>query len=114
MLNIENARKKEDVTLVDIGDLIGKNYRTVREKIANGTFTTAEAFKIYETFFKARGYDFTYLFTPIKEPAQKGTIMKKIKKGFESLEPIDIALSIIGSLMGVVIGTVIFYLFIRK
>jgi hypothetical protein len=40
--------------------------------------------------------------------------MKKIKKGFESLEPIDIALSIIGSLMGVVIGTVIFYLFIRK
>lgn len=69
MLNIENVRKKEDVTLVDIGDLIGKNYRTVREKIANGTFTTAEAFKIYETFFKARGYDFTYLFTPIKEPA---------------------------------------------
>ena len=69
MLNIENARKKEDVTLVDIGDLIGKNYRTVREKIANGTFTTAEAFKIYETFFKARGYDFTYLFTPTKEPA---------------------------------------------
>lgn len=69
MLNIENARKKENVTLVDIGDLIGKNYRTVREKIANGTFTTAEAFKIYEVFFKARGYDFTYLFTPIKEPA---------------------------------------------
>ena len=69
MLNIESALKKEHDTLVDIRDMIGKNYRTEPEKIANGTFTTAEAFKIYEVFFKARGYDFTYLFTPIKEPA---------------------------------------------
>ena len=63
MLNIENVRKKENVTLVDLGDAIHKNYRTVRDKIDNDNFSTAEAFVIYNTFFKDKGYDFTYLFT---------------------------------------------------
>lgn len=67
MLNIENVRKKENITLVDMGDLIEKNYRTVREKIDNDSFTTSEAFLIYNAFFKDRGYDFAYLFSKTLE-----------------------------------------------
>lgn len=63
MLNIEQVRKNENVTLVDMADAINKNYRTVREKIDNDNFTTAEAFIIYNTFFKNKGYDFTFLFS---------------------------------------------------
>ncbi|WP_277423777.1 hypothetical protein [Streptococcus hyointestinalis] len=40
--------------------------------------------------------------------------MKKLKKAFAYLDEGDIALAIIGSLIGVVIGTAIFYLFIVK
>lgn len=63
MLNIEYARKRENVTLVDLGDAIHKDYRTVRNKIEKDNFSTAEAFVIYNAFFKDKGYDFTYLFT---------------------------------------------------
>lgn len=39
--------------------------------------------------------------------------MKKLKKAFAYLDSEDIALAIIGGLIGVVIGTAIFYLFIK-
>lgn len=51
MKNIEEIRKNKGVTLVDIADLLGVDYRTVRSKINGITdFTFGETLAIKKHF----------------------------------------------------------------
>lgn len=62
MKNIEQIRKQKDISLVDIADLLGVKYQTVRSKINGETdFTFGEAANVWKTFFPE--YDFLYLFS---------------------------------------------------
>lgn len=61
MKNIEEIRKNKGVTLVDIADLLGVDYRTVRSKINGATdFTFGETLAIKKAFFPE--YELEYLF----------------------------------------------------
>lgn len=61
MKNIEEIRKSKGVTLVDIADLLGVDYRTVRSKINGATdFSFGEAAAIKKAFFPE--YELEYLF----------------------------------------------------
>ena len=61
MKNIEEIRKNKGVTLVDIADLLGVDYRTVRSKINGVTdFTFGDTKKKKKAFFPE--YELEYLF----------------------------------------------------
>ena len=52
MKNIEEIRKSKGVTLVDIADLLGVDYRTVRSKVNGVTdFSFGETVAIKKAFF---------------------------------------------------------------
>ncbi len=62
MKNIELVRKEKNVSLVDIADLLGVRYQTVRSKInGNSDFTFRETVAIKKTFFPE--YELEYLFS---------------------------------------------------
>lgn len=62
MKNIEEIRKSKGVTLVDIADLLGVDYRTVRSKINGVTdFGFGETVAIKKAFFPE--YELEYLFS---------------------------------------------------
>lgn len=62
MKNIEEVRKSKGVTLVDIGDLLGVGYRTVRDKIDGvSDFKFGETVAIKKAFFPE--YELEYLFS---------------------------------------------------
>lgn len=62
MLNIEEIRKKEGVSIVDIADSLGVRSQTVSDKL-NGRyeFKFGEAKKIQKEFFPS--YDLVFLFS---------------------------------------------------
>lgn len=65
MLNIDDIRKRENVAIVDIADLLGVGSKTVSEKIAGKRdFKFNEAVKIRDAFFPA--YDLVFLFSEKK------------------------------------------------
>lgn len=65
MLNIDEIRKRENVAIVDIADLLEVGTKTISEKIAGKRdFKFNEAVKIKETFFPA--YDLIFLFSAKK------------------------------------------------
>lgn len=65
MLNIDDIRKRENVAIVDIADLLEVGSKTISEKIAGKReFKFNEAVKIKETFFPA--YDLIFLFSAKK------------------------------------------------
>lgn len=60
--NLEQQRKVKNITLVDIADLLGIKYQTVREKIdGKSSFKFEEAEKIKKNFFPE--YEIEYLFS---------------------------------------------------
>lgn len=62
MKNIEEVRKSKGVTLVDIADLLGVGYRTVRDKIDGvSDFKFGETVVIKKAFFPE--YELEYLFS---------------------------------------------------
>ena len=62
MKNIEEVRKNKGVTLVDIADLLGVGYRTVRDKIDGvSDFKFGETVAIKKAFFPE--YELEYLFS---------------------------------------------------
>lgn len=62
MKNIELVRKEKNVSLVDIADLLGVRYQTVRSKInGDSDFTFGETVTIKKTFFPE--YELEYLFS---------------------------------------------------
>lgn len=62
MKNIEEVRKGKGVTLVDIADLLGVGYRTVRDKIDGvSDFKFGETVAIKKAFFPE--YELEYLFS---------------------------------------------------
>lgn len=62
--NIEKIRKKENVTLVDMADFLGVDYRTIREKIdGKSDFKFGEAMAIRNRFFPE--YDAEFLFSDV-------------------------------------------------
>nr|DAP73636.1 MAG TPA: SOS-response transcriptional repressor [Caudoviricetes sp.] len=62
MKNIEEVRKSKGVTLVDIADLLGVGYRTVRDKIDGvSDFKFGETVAIKKAFFPE--YELEYLFS---------------------------------------------------
>lgn len=62
MKNIEEVRKNKGVTLVDIADLLGVGYRTVRGKIDGvSDFKFGETVAIKKAFFPE--YELEYLFS---------------------------------------------------
>lgn len=66
LTNLEKVRKEKGVSLVDMADLLGVKYQTIREKIdGNYDFKFGEALNIQETFFPE--YEIKFLFTPDKE-----------------------------------------------
>ncbi|MGM0183383.1 hypothetical protein IGK74_002348 [Enterococcus sp. AZ150] len=64
--NLEDIRKKKNVSLVDMADLLGVKYQTISEKInGKSDFKFGEAIKIQETFFPE--YEIKYLFSKSKD-----------------------------------------------
>ncbi|HFI0586265.1 TPA: helix-turn-helix domain-containing protein [Streptococcus suis] len=62
MLNIDEIRKKENVSIVDIADCLGVRSQTVSDKISGlYDFKLGEAKKIRDTFFPQ--YDLLFLFS---------------------------------------------------
>jgi transcriptional regulator with XRE-family HTH domain len=62
MKNIEEVRKSKGVTLVEIADLLGVGYRTVRDKIDGvSDFKFGETVAIKKAFFPE--YELEYLFS---------------------------------------------------
>ena len=62
MKNIEEVRKNKGVTFVDIADLLGVGYRTVRDKIDGvSDFKFGETVAIKKAFFPE--YELEYLFS---------------------------------------------------
>lgn len=62
MKNIEEVRKNKGVTLVDIADLLGVGYRTIRDKIDGvSDFKFGETVAIKKAFFPE--YELEYLFS---------------------------------------------------
>ena len=63
--NLESVRQEKNVTLVDIADLLGVKYQTVREKIdGKSDFKFSEAMLIQEKFFPE--YEIKFLFSKKK------------------------------------------------
>lgn len=62
MLNINDIRKREGVSIVEMADLIGVRYQTLSDKL-NGVydFKFGEAKKIRDEFFPS--YDLSFLFS---------------------------------------------------
>ena len=56
---------KEEISYSNIAKLIGKSYTNTKRKIKDNTLTLEEAFKIFNTLFKAKSKfeAFEYLFT---------------------------------------------------
>lgn len=70
MKNIEFVRKEKNVSLVDIADLLGVKYQTVRSKINGQTdFTFGETLKIKREFFPEYELEFLFSEAKKKEPA---------------------------------------------
>ncbi len=64
--NLEEVRKEKNITLVDIADLLGIKYQTVREKInGDSDFKFQEALVIQEKFFPE--YEIKFLFSKNKK-----------------------------------------------
>lgn len=64
--NLEEVRKKKNVSLVDMADLLGVKYQTISEKInGKSDFKFGEALKIQETFFPE--YEIKFLFSKNKQ-----------------------------------------------
>lgn len=63
LTNLDNARKKKGVSLVEIADLLGVRTATVSDKI-NGKFEFkfGEALKIKQKYFPE--YEIEFLFAP--------------------------------------------------
>ncbi|WP_424349967.1 helix-turn-helix domain-containing protein [Latilactobacillus sp. 5-91] len=62
LTNLEKVRKEKEVTLNQIGRLLGVRYQTVSEKIKGSTtFGFDEALLVKDTFFPE--YDLIYLFS---------------------------------------------------
>ena len=67
--NLEDIRKKKNVSLVDMADLLGVKYQTISEKInGKSDFKFGEAIKIQETFFPE--YEIKYLFSKSKDETE--------------------------------------------
>lgn len=68
--NLEEIRKKKNVTLVDMADLLNVRYQTIADKI-NGTssFKFSEALKIQESFFPEYELKFLFSLNPSTQPA---------------------------------------------
>lgn len=63
MLNIDVARRKKGVSIVDIADFLGVRAQTVSDKLKGKyPFTFQEAVLVQEKFFPE--YKLKYLFTP--------------------------------------------------
>lgn len=61
LVNLEETRKEKKVSLVDMADLLGVKYQTVREKIdGKSSFKFEEAEMIKKNFFPE--YEIEYLF----------------------------------------------------
>lgn len=59
--NLDKARRKNKITLTDIGDLLGMRYQTVSDKITGiSGFKYSEAVLVHKKFFPE--YDFEWLF----------------------------------------------------
>lgn len=68
MKNIELVRKEKNVSLVDIADLLGVRYQTVRSKInGDSDFTFGETVIIKKKFFPE--YELEYLFSECQATA---------------------------------------------
>ncbi|EUJ34160.1 helix-turn-helix domain-containing protein [Brochothrix campestris] len=62
MINLEDVRKKKNVTLVDIADFLGVRYQTVSDKIeGKSDFKFGEALAVQEEFFSE--YEIKFLFS---------------------------------------------------
>ena len=60
--NLEEIRKKKNVTLVDMADLLGVRYQTISDKIeGKSDFKFGEALAIQEKFFPE--YEIKFLFS---------------------------------------------------
>lgn len=60
--NLEVLRKEKNVSLVDMADLLGVKYQTIREKInGDSDFKFGEAIAIQEKFFPE--YEIKFLFS---------------------------------------------------
>ncbi|WP_414838906.1 XRE family transcriptional regulator [Carnobacterium sp. TMP28] len=60
--NLEEVRKKKNVTLVDMADLLGVRYQTISDKIyGKSDFKFSEALVIQEKFFPE--YEIKFLFS---------------------------------------------------
>lgn len=65
MRYLELVRKEKQVSLVDMADLLGVKYQTVREKIdEESDFKFSEAIAIQEKFFPE--YEIKFLFSKVK------------------------------------------------
>lgn len=61
--NLEEIRKKKNVTLVDMADLLNVRYQTIADKInGKSSFKFSEALEIQEKFFPE--YELKFLFSP--------------------------------------------------
>lgn len=68
MLNIDEARKKKGISIVDIADYLCVRSQTVSDKLKGKyPFTFQEAMLVQEKFFPE--YELKYLFTPAGDTA---------------------------------------------
>lgn len=68
MLNIDEARKKKGISIVDIADYLCVRSQTVSDKLKGKyPFTFQEAMLVQEKFFPE--YELKYLFTPASDTA---------------------------------------------
>ncbi|MGV3042813.1 XRE family transcriptional regulator [Staphylococcus rostri] len=68
--NLEKVRKQNNVTLVDMADLLGVRYQTVSDKISGlSDFKFGEALLIKNTFFPE--YEIEFLFSTEKNLSTK-------------------------------------------
>lgn len=68
MLNIDEARKKKGISIVDIADYLCVRSQTVSDKLRGKyPFTFQEAMLVQEKFFPE--YELKYLFTPAGDTA---------------------------------------------
>lgn len=80
--NLEEARIKKNITLVDIADALGIRYQTVRDKIDGiYEFKFGEALIIQEKFFPE--YDIKFLFEHSNELQTVWWLIKLFRKDDE-------------------------------
>lgn len=74
--NLEEVRREKNISLVDMADLLGVKYQTIREKInGDSDFKFGEALAIQEKFFPE--YEIKFLFSRKKEDDTKSTAFDK-------------------------------------